>query len=72
MASEITTLIKVAEAQKWKVVVSNGGHLKWVSPVGKVVFTSISPSDHRALNNMRRDLKSAGLIIFSKKERRNK
>jgi hypothetical protein len=72
MASEINSLIKVAEAQEWKVVVSNGGHLKWLSPTGKVVFTSITPSDHRALSNIRSNLKSAGLVIFDKKERRKR
>jgi hypothetical protein len=72
MASELNSLKKLAEAQEWKIVVSNGGHLKWVSPTGKVVFTSITPSDRRALNNMKRDLKLAGLIIFDKKERRKR
>jgi hypothetical protein len=72
MASELNSLKKLAEAQEWKIVVSNGGHLKWMSPTGKVVFTSITPSDHRALSNIRRDLKSAGLIIFDKKERRKR
>lgn len=72
MASELKMLIKSAEKQHWKIVVSNGGHLKWVSPTGKVVFTSLTPSDQRALSNMKRDLKSAGLIIFDKKERRKR
>jgi hypothetical protein len=72
MASELNSLKKLAEAQEWKIVVSNGGHLKWMSPTGKVVFTSITPSDHRAMSNIRRDLKSAGLIIFDKKERRKR
>ncbi len=72
MASELKELIKSAKSQKWEIVVSNGGHLKWISPLGKVIFTSLTPSDRRAMSNIKRDLKSAGLIIFDKKERRKR
>jgi hypothetical protein len=49
--------------------VSNGGHLKWIAPNGKVVFTSSTPSDGRALKNIQSNLKAAGLIIVKKNGR---
>jgi hypothetical protein len=48
---------------------SNGGHVKWLAPNGKVVFTSSTPSDNRALKNIQSNLKAAGLIIVKKNER---
>lgn len=47
-----------------------GGHYKWLAPNGKLFFTSQTPSDHRALQNIKRDLRVNGFIFTPKKERR--
>ena len=70
MKKELGILIKQATAQGWTVTMSNGGHYKWVAPNGKIFFSAQTPSDHRALKNIQRDLKASGFIIFTKKERR--
>lgn len=60
-------LIKKAEAQGWQVGQTNGGHLRWVSPEGKVVFSAFSPSDRRAVHNVERELKLKGFILIKQK-----
>ena len=62
-------LEKQAINQGWRVSQSNGGHVKWLAPNGKVVFTSSTPSDNRALKNIQSNLKAAGLVIVKKNER---
>jgi len=67
---EIIVLIKQAEQQGWRVSMAPGGHYKWMAPNGKLFFTSQTPSDHRALQNIKRDLRVNGFIFTPKKERR--
>jgi predicted RNA binding protein YcfA (HicA-like mRNA interferase family) len=69
---EIQALVKDAERQGWVVVTTKGNHLKWLSPLGGIVYSSSTPSDHRALANLRRDLRVYGLIEVTKKKRRNR
>lgn len=61
--NEWQKLISAARAQGWTIEVRRNSHLKWVSPDGKSVFTSSTPSDHRAVKNARRDLRKAGLMV---------
>jgi predicted RNA binding protein YcfA (HicA-like mRNA interferase family) len=63
---ELKVLEKQALNQGWRVLHSKGGHIKWVAPNGKIVFTSATPSDNRAIKNIQSNLKSAGLIIVKK------
>lgn len=47
----------------WRLIVTNGGHLKWAAPNGEVVFSSRTPSDRRAVMNLRADLRRRGLVL---------
>jgi hypothetical protein len=64
---ELGELIADAEEQGWVVGRRTNGHLKWVSPKGEVVFSSSSPSDPRAVSNIKRDLFRYGLIKLERK-----
>lgn len=67
---EMNVLIKEAKKQGWEVKQTNGSHYKWVSPIGKFFFTSLTPSDHRALKNIERDLRVNGFITLTRKKGR--
>lgn len=67
---DFNKLIKDAEAQGWAVDVTHGGHLKWTSPTGKIVFSAFSPSDHRSLKNTVSQLKVGGFIIIKQKRKK--
>lgn len=54
-------LIALAKEQGWEVGRTEGGHLKFQSPLGKHVFGSGTPSDWRADQNLRMQLRRAGL-----------
>lgn len=41
----------------------NNSHMVYVGPDGQKVFTSLTPSDHRAQKNIERDLRHAGADI---------
>jgi predicted RNA binding protein YcfA (HicA-like mRNA interferase family) len=69
-SKEIQELIKLAETQGWRVEKSNGGHYKWMSPTGKMVITSATPSDKRAFANIQSDLRRYGLVLVKKNPRR--
>ncbi len=62
--SDLQSLIRTAQRQGWSVQLRRGGHLAWKSSNGNVVvFSASSPSDWRALPNLKASLKRAGLII---------
>jgi hypothetical protein len=67
---EVTQLIREAVNQGWTVTKTKGEHFKWVSPLGVVVFSSQTPSDRRAIMNLKQDLKKRGFIEIEKKKRR--
>jgi hypothetical protein len=46
---------------------TKGHHYKWVSPLGRFFFSAYSPSDHRAIKNLKRDLKINGFLEITKK-----
>lgn len=59
---EIRAAIDAARAEGWTVEpTKNNSHIKMISPSGRVVFISGSPSDHRAMKNALGDLRRAGL-----------
>jgi len=66
---EIDRLMKLAVANGWTVVSSNGGHLKWIPPVGRFFFSASTPSDYRAIKNIERDLKQRGLDTSKHKKK---
>lgn len=63
---EVKQLIDQAECQGWNVVPTKKGHYKWLSPLGAFFFSASTPSDHRALLNIKRDLKRHGFIEIKK------
>lgn len=53
-----------AEEQGWKLEKTKGGHIAWISPDGKKVFSPSSPGDRkRGRLNVRRKLRDHGLRI---------
>jgi hypothetical protein len=60
---DINLLIRLAIAQGWSVVQRRNAHLKWIAPTGFVYFSAFTPSDNRAIKNIRADLKRAGLRV---------
>ena len=69
---ELAKIAKEAEAQGWTISITNGGHLKWVSPTGRCVFTAQTPSDVRAYHRIRSDLRRMGFIDIKPKKARRK
>jgi hypothetical protein len=67
---ELSSLIKQAKEQGWEVELTNGGHFKWRSPLGRFFFSAQTPSDIRALKNIKRDLRNNGFIELTRKKDR--
>lgn len=61
---EIHALIKLAIESGWRVEPTKGGHYKWTAPerLG-IFFSSSTPSDNRAIANIKGDLRRLGLNI---------
>jgi hypothetical protein len=61
---ETKALVELAKAQGWEHSKTSGGHHRLVSPDGKIVGMSGTPSDWRSVKNFRGQLKRAGLKAF--------
>jgi len=72
LKKDVLELQKVATGQGWVVTRNKSNHLKWISPLGGSVFSSATPSDWRALANLKRDLKAYGFIEVTKQQRRKR
>jgi predicted RNA binding protein YcfA (HicA-like mRNA interferase family) len=57
MKHDLKQLLRQAEARGWSLQLTNGGHWRLRHPSGAVVVTSSSPSDGRALANLRAQLR---------------
>jgi len=66
-AKDMRELKALAESQGWKVTPTGGGHLKWVSPQGAIVFGPSTPSDWRSMKNHVGYLRRAGLRVAHKR-----
>jgi hypothetical protein len=66
-SKELNHLIKEAECQGWSILKTAKGHYKWLSPIGNFFFSASTPSDHRALKNIKQDLARRGFIDIKKK-----
>jgi hypothetical protein len=64
---DLNKLIKEAQRHGWVVIQTQGGHLKWLSPVGATMFSSYSPSDVNAVNRIKKDLKLNGFIELKRR-----
>jgi hypothetical protein len=67
---DLKVLMDDATSQGWVITKTNGGHFKWLSPLGMFFFSAQTPSDHRALKNIKRDLRMYGFIEIVKKGKR--
>jgi len=56
---EMRKLISLAIKRGYNVELRNGGHYKFTAPTGRFFFTSATPSDRRALDNILADMKRA-------------
>lgn len=63
---EYRDLIEIAEAQGWIVTMRRSRHLKWTAPDGWSYFSASTPSDHRAIKNLRAALVRHGLDLLHK------
>lgn len=63
---ETKQIIKDATNQGWTVTMTNGNHLKWTAPNGKVVFSALTGSDRRGILNLKSQLRIAGFIEIKK------
>jgi predicted RNA binding protein YcfA (HicA-like mRNA interferase family) len=64
--SDLRKIIKVARSQGWRVEQSPGSSHWMFYPPDKdngLVTVSSSPSDRRAMINIKRDLRKAGLVL---------
>lgn len=68
-SKDIQYLIKEAECQGWVITPTKKGHYKWLSPLGRFFFSASTPSDHRAIKNIKRDLMRYGFIEINRKEK---
>lgn len=65
---ELQVLVKQARSQGWEVERTKGDHYKWISPGGVFFFSASTPSDTRALRNIKRDLRVNGFISIERKK----
>jgi hypothetical protein len=69
---DVNDLIKEAEKQGWEVTMTKNSHLKWVSPLGGLFYSSSTPSDWRVVMKITRDLRMNGFIEIKHKQTRKK
>jgi hypothetical protein len=68
MNKDLDKLIHQAKDQGWEIQIKRSGHYKWVSPSGRFVVSSSTPSDRRAVMNITRDLRRYGFQVTKKKD----
>jgi predicted RNA binding protein YcfA (HicA-like mRNA interferase family) len=59
MKHAVKEVLRQAAAQGWQVQPTRSGHVRLVHPAGTVVVTSSTPSDCRALANLKAQLRRA-------------
>jgi hypothetical protein len=60
---ETAQLIVIVKRLGWKIEQTKNCHLRWTSPTGQFFFSSSTPSDRRALERIKADLRRCGLDI---------
>lgn len=61
-AKDIRVLIRTARRQGFEVEPTHGGHWKFRSPTGVLVFAASTPGDCRSFQNTLQQLKRAGYV----------
>jgi predicted RNA binding protein YcfA (HicA-like mRNA interferase family) len=59
MKHDLKQLLRQASACGWQVTRTRGGHWRLLRPNGGIVVLSSTPSDHRALRNVRAQMRRA-------------
>lgn len=65
-AADLKPIVKHAERAGWTVEITGGGHLRWRSPTGALVFSSSTPNCPFASKKIRACLRRHGLDIPKK------
>lgn len=61
---DLKALVRTAERAGWTVSRTRNDHYRWIHPQGgKPYFSSSTPSDSRAIRNIRHDLVKRGLKV---------
>lgn len=55
---DLKKILKDAQTRGWEFLKSPRGHIKGKHPSGKTATISVSPSDHRVLMNIEKDLRT--------------
>ena len=63
MTRALRELVVAAERCGWRVLQLRSGHVQFRPPVGPIVVASGTASDHRAIRNLKADLRRAGLEV---------
>lgn len=64
MKKDMKKIIRTAQDQGFRVVTLKSGHLKFLAPDGvSLAVVASTPSDVRAFNNAKADLRRAGLRL---------
>jgi hypothetical protein len=67
---DMAVLMRQAERQGWEITLTGKNHYKWMHPLNGLFFSSSTPSDKQAVNQVRRDLTRRGFIIIERKKKR--
>lgn len=60
---ELQVIIKIARKHGWIIDLNKNNHYKWVSPSGSFFYSSSTPSDRRALERLKKDLRRLGFDL---------
>jgi len=65
VVKELRELARVAVSQGWRVERTGKQHLRWVPPTRdkRVIYSGSTPSDYRAIHNIRAMLRREGLRV---------
>lgn len=63
LTKDFQELAEIAASQGWRIEQRRNAHLSWIAPTGAKVFSSLTPSDKRAVQNLKRDLRRYGLKV---------
>jgi predicted RNA binding protein YcfA (HicA-like mRNA interferase family) len=65
---ELNSIIKAVVAQGWTVEQTKSCHYRFTAPSGNFFFTSSTPSDVRALERIKSDIRKLGLDLRTLKK----
>jgi predicted RNA-binding protein (virulence factor B family) len=69
---DISALVLKAQRQGWDITVTNNTHLKWVSPSGETMFSSMTPRSPTAIIKIKKDLRLRGFLEVKQTKRKPK